>query len=158
MQGYPLYNRTSHVRGAEVMTVSEASTFQVGDSTCISERGRAVSMMRTYPVYSGNELYFKDFTAFTVPIPFPTFTSDTFPKMYYPKSKIYVDKVKLIALAGNSVFHIGSTHSCYLHYRVHQIRDIVKEDEESYTYHKFCEPATQFDILNVDDDPLNPNR
>lgn len=119
-----MYKRVSVVKNVDVTDVTSSSVFQIGDSSHIHSRSRALAVQREVELFFGREGNFDAFPIFTMDIPRPILRKPTITR-HNLSPFIKVDNVNIIGVAASSVFQIGSTKTIDNETRIKHIRQLL---------------------------------
>ncbi|WP_088105445.1 spore germination protein GerPE [Halalkalibacter urbisdiaboli] len=122
-----MFKRTSVTKNINVTNVSSGSIFEIGDSTGIRPRSRALAVQREMELFFGNEGNFEKYSIFTNPIPVPNVDENIKMTKYNQSPFIYVNHIDIISTAASSVLHIGSTKTIDAESRVKHIRQLLDD-------------------------------
>lgn len=123
-----LDKRTSLVNKINLISLGNASTFEIGDSNHIQALTRALAIQREKELFLGNEGDFQQYKIFSVDIPFEPIneilTYENTPLVPFLK----VNQINITAISSSSVLHIGSCKNIYTEARVKHIRHLQPRD------------------------------
>lgn len=118
-----MLSRMSQVDYLTINSVSASSLCQVGDSTHMVLRTRALAVKREFPFFYGNEGSFDDYNVFSEPIPQPTIETINM-QVNNVTPFIKVNRIDIKGCSFSSVIHIGSTCTLDAEARIKHIRQL----------------------------------
>ncbi|WP_227936820.1 spore germination protein GerPE [Alkalihalobacillus deserti] len=124
-----MYNRTSIVKDIHVRSVASSSIFEIGDSTHITPRSRALAVQRQVELFYGDEGDFNQYPIFNKPIPQPLVNEQVTFTRYNVSPFIKVNHIDILGAAASSVLHIGSTKTIDSESRVKHIRQLLEDEK-----------------------------
>ncbi|MFC0557690.1 spore germination protein GerPE [Halalkalibacter alkalisediminis] len=124
-----MFKRTSLVKDIHVRSVSSSSIFQIGDSTHITPRSRALAVQRQAELFYGKEGDFNQYSVFNKPIPKPQTLEHVAFSKYNISPFIKVNHIDILGVSASAVLHIGSTKTFESEARVKHIRQLFGTKE-----------------------------
>lgn len=118
--------RVSIVNDTYIGSISQSSIFQVGDNQVIAASSRALAVQREKAIFNINEGAFSQYSLFSQPIHQPFIYEDVTMNINNPIPYLYVNKVKITAMAASAVVQIGSNHAITTESRIKHIRQLLK--------------------------------
>jgi spore germination protein PE len=125
-----LFKRTSAVKTISVTDVSDSSIFEIGDSSHIKPRTRALAVQREYELFYGDEGNFEAFPIFTQPLPKPTIDEHVNFSKYNEFPFIQVNHIDVMSISASGILHIGSTKTIVAEARVKHIRQLEDDSNQ----------------------------
>lgn len=124
-----MYKRTSLVKAIHVRSVSSSSIFQIGDSTHITPRSKALAVQRQAELFYGYEGNFNQYPIFTKPLAKQQVNENVSFSRYNVSPFIKVNHIDILGTSASAVLHIGSTSTYDAEAIVKHIRQLtgVKE-------------------------------
>ncbi|MEK4027962.1 spore germination protein GerPE [Pseudobacillus sp. FSL P4-0506] len=120
-----MFKRTSIVKDARVITVSDSSVFEIGDSANMKLRNNVLAVQRQAELFFGNEGNLNDYPLFSRPIPIPQINENITVTRYNLSPFIRVNHISIVGVASSSVLHIGSTGIIDAEARIKHIRQLL---------------------------------
>ncbi|WP_192705251.1 spore germination protein GerPE [Paenibacillus sp. OAS669] len=118
-------SRWSVVGFVDVFNLSEASILQAGDNRSINSASKVMTVVRQVPTYLGNEGNFTKYPVYSRPIPLPASGDSLSMKVNNDCSVIKVRSVRIIGIAGSSVFQAGRNEIIESEARVKEFRQFI---------------------------------
>lgn len=122
-----MYSRTSYVHSFTNLSLDTSSVIEMGDSEKIDAASNILAVQRDKAIFYENEFLFRDYTAFSEPLPLPCDEEPLAITTFHESNAIRVDKVTVSFAAASSVIHIGSSECMELETRVKNIRHLVRD-------------------------------
>ncbi|MFH5183257.1 spore germination protein GerPE [Paenibacillus sp. TAB 01] len=116
--------RWSIVRDIHVHSIGQASIVQIGDNEVIEPKMKVLAVQRAIPYFLGEEGNF-DYPLFEREIPLMHKYEDLHMSLDNQESAIQVGCVKVLALAGSSVFQVGRNEKIISEARIKHFRQYV---------------------------------
>ncbi|MGL4820005.1 MAG: spore germination protein GerPE [Bacilli bacterium] len=125
--------RTSVVPQVDIITVNTTSVFQIGDSEWIRTRSNALALQREFSYFVTTEYNDTFYRTFYEPFEPPAFEPTTIQlDRTNEGSTIFVQGVRISAVASSGIFHIGSTIHVDSEVRILQVRQYAPEGEAKF--------------------------
>ncbi|MFK2825527.1 spore germination protein GerPE [Bacillus sp. B190/17] len=122
-----MFKRTSVVKHIRVVTVSDSSVVEIGDSAAMKLGNRVLAVQRQTELFYGNEGNFEDYPIFSKAIPVLKTDENLAFTRYNLSPFIRVGHINIIGVASSSVLHIGSTGMIHADSRIKHIRQLLHE-------------------------------
>jgi len=122
-----MHSRTSHVHAFTNISLDASSVIEIGDSENIEAVSHILAVQRDKAIFYENEFQFRDYAAFSEPLPLPVDQEPLKIIAFHETPAIRVDKVNVSFAAAASVIHIGSSEHVELETRVKNIRHLVRD-------------------------------
>lgn len=126
-----MINRTSKVGTIDVQSIVFSSTFQIGDSTFLLPRSKALAVQREHPFFLAREGGLEEYDMFKQPLPRPKITERIRMKTYQHRPLITVGNVSLWGVSASSVFQVGSNIVIDSEARVKHIRQLRPREDRT---------------------------
>ncbi|WP_350019808.1 spore germination protein GerPE [Priestia flexa] len=118
-----MLSRMSQVDHLTINSVSSSSVCQIGDSTQIVLKTRALAIKREFPFFYGREGNFDDYDVFNEPIPQPLIEAVNM-QVTNLAPIIKVNRINIKGCSFSSIIHIGSTCTLDAESRIKHIRQL----------------------------------
>lgn len=113
--------------GTVKVIISLSAIFEIGDSTNITPRTRALVVQREFELFFGNEGNFKDYPIFTMTLPELIIDEHINFNKYNESPSIHVHHIKILSASASGVVHIGSSKTINAESRIKHIRQLLDE-------------------------------